>query len=104
MHRREELRDYVRSLMREAHESGTPLLRAMFYEFPSDENCADLKDQYMFGPDYLVAPVMEMGARSRSVYLPAGRWTDTDTGEVYTGGQRITVDAPLERIPVFLRG
>ena len=55
----------------------------------------------MFGPDYLVAPVLEAGARSRSVYLPAGSWTDVDTGITYEGGQRIMVDAPLERIPVI---
>ena len=101
MRRREEMRDYVRSLMKQAHEAGTPVMRAMFYEFPQDENCAKLKDQYMFGPDYLVAPVLEMGARSRSVYLPAGQWQDVDTGIVYDGNQSVTVDAPLERIPVL---
>ena len=101
MERRESLRPYVRGLMKQAHEAGTPLMRAMFYEFPGDEACAELKDQYMFGPDYLVAPVLEPGARERSVYLPAGTWTDVDTGEVYEGGRRVTVPAPLERIPVL---
>ena len=104
MKRRESLRPYVRGLMHEAHTCGTPLMRAMFYEFPQDPACADLKDQYMFGPDYLIAPVLEPGARSRSVYLPEGIWTDVDTGAQYAGGQRVTVDAPLERIPVFSRG
>ena len=104
MNRREELRPYVRKLMKQAHEEGTPLMRAMFYEFPQDENCAELKDQYMFGSDYLVAPVLEPGARERSVYLPAGTWTDVDTGKAYKGGQQVTVEAPLERIPVFQRG
>ena len=101
MQRREELRPYVRGLMEEAHESLTPLMRAMFYEFPGDPECAVLKDQYMFGSRYLVAPVMEAGQRSRSVYLPQGQWKDVDTGILYQGGKRITVDAPLERIPVF---
>ena len=101
MNRREEIRDYVRSLMKEAHEAGTPLLRGMFYEFPEDENCATMQDQYMFGAKYLVAPVMELGARSRSVYLPEGQWRNVDTGEVLQGGQRVTVPAPLEVIPVF---
>ena len=95
------MRPYVRSLMKQAHEAGTPLMRAMFYEFPGDEACAELKDQYMFGPDYLVAPVLEPGARERSVYLPEGTWTDVDTGETYQGGRRVTVPAPLERIPVL---
>ena len=101
LNRREELRDYVRGLMKIAHEEGTPLLRAMFYEFPEDGECADLKDQYMFGDKYLVAPVLEAGARSRSVYLPAGEWKNVESGEVLPGGQRVDVAAPLEIIPVF---
>ena len=101
MNRREEMRDYVRGLMKQAHEEGTPLLRAMFYEFPEDGECVDLKDQYMFGDKYLVAPVLEAGARSRSVYLPAGEWKNVETGEILTGGKRVDVAAPLEIIPVF---
>ena len=101
MKRRETLRPYVRELMDEAHRTGKPLMRAMFYEYPDDEQCVGLKDQYLFGSRYLVAPVMEMGARSRSVYLPEGRWQDVDTKIVYEGRQRVTVDAPLERMPVF---
>ncbi len=103
LNRREELRDYVRGLMKQAHEEGTPLLRAMFYEFPEDGACVDLKDQYMFGDKYLVAPVLQAGARSRSVYLPAGEWKNVESGEVISGGQRVEVDAPLEIIPVFER-
>ena len=103
MQRRETMRPYVRELMNEAHEKGTPLMRAMFYEFPSDPACAGLKDQYMFGSRYLVAPVMEAGARSRKVYLPEGEWRDVDTGAAYEGGQTVCVDAPLERMPVFER-
>lgn len=103
LNRREAMRDYVRGLMKEAHEAGTPLLRGMFYEFPEDEECATLQDQYMFGSKYLVAPVMELGARSRSVYLPEGKWRNVDTGEVMTGGRRVLVSAPLEVIPVLER-
>ena len=104
MQRREEMRPYVRGLMHEAHTKGTPLMRAMFYAFPKDQNCAAIKDQYMFGSDYLVAPVLEMGARSRRVYLPEGEWRNVDTDERYqvaAGGLYMVVDAPLERIPVF---
>ena len=103
MRRREEMRDYVRSLMKEAHESGTPLLRGMFYEFPGDAECALLQDQYMFGGKYLVAPVMELGARNRKVYLPAGTWRNVDTGEVLQGGGFVMIPAPLEVIPVLER-
>ena len=83
---------------------GTPINRGMYYEFPSDPECALLCDQYMFGPKYLVAPVMEMGARSRCVVFPAGCcWRNIDTGEVIPGGQRLSVPAPLDVIPVFER-
>ena len=103
LERREALRDYVREIMREAHEKGTPLLRAMFYEFPADAECSDLRDQYMFGPSFLVAPVLEAGARARSVYLPEGNWKNVDTGEILSGPGRVEVPAPLEVIPVLER-
>ena len=58
----------------------------------------------MFGPDMLVAPVLEAGARERQVYLPAGaEWRDAWNGTRYPGGQWIHADAPLQRIPLFLR-
>ena len=102
--RREALRPYVRELMHLAHTEGTPLLRAMAYEFPGDERGAALKDQYMFGYRYLVAPVMEAGARERKIWLPEGcSWKDADTGEVYSGGREVTLAAPLDRIPVLER-
>ena len=94
---------YLEEIFREAHENGSPLMRAMFYEFPEDPVCWELSDQYMFGPDYLVAPVLESGARSREVYLPAGDWKDVRTGEIVAGGRFITADAPLDSIPVFER-
>ena len=101
MNRREELRPYVRGLMQEAHEHGTPVIRAMFYQYPADAACVGIKDQYMFGDRYLVAPVLEAGARERSVYLPEGSWRNVETGEVLQGGRTVTVAAPLEMIPVF---
>ena len=103
MKRREELRSYIRELMKQAHEEGTPLLRAMWYEFTDDENCSDLKDQYMFGSCFLVAPVLEPEARERQVYFPAGRWRNVDTGEILEGGETRTAAAPLDIIPVFER-
>ena len=104
MNRREALRGYVRHLMQTAHEEGTPLLRGMYYEFPADPACDGLKDQYMFGEKYLVAPVMQPGLRERSVYFPAGAsWRDVETGAVIEGGQRLTVPAPLDVIPVYER-
>lgn len=101
---REMMRDYTRSLMEETHKTGAPLIRGMFYEFPEDPICWDIKDQYMYGADILVAPVCHEHAFSREVYLPVGaNWTDARTGKVYEGGQTLMVDAPIETLPIFLR-
>ena len=101
---RERLRPYIRGLMKSAHEKGDPVLRPMIYEFPEDTKCAKLTDQYMFGPDLLVAPVMTAGATERDVYLPLGaRWTCCYTKQEYTGGQIVTAKAPLDVIPLFTR-
>ena len=101
---RETMREYIRSLMAEAHEKGTPVLRTMFYEFPADDTCWELTDQYFFGGDLLVAPVLEPKAVTRRVYLPQGaRWTLLSDGTVYEGGQWVEVAAPLSFLPVFLR-
>ena len=95
------MHDYIKSLFAEAHENGSPLLRAMFYEFPHDEKCWELQDQYMFGGKYLVAPILQLNQFRRAVYLPAGRWKLTSTGEVFSGEQTVTVDAPIAYMPVF---
>jgi alpha-D-xyloside xylohydrolase len=101
---RERLRPYIRGLMKNSHETGDPVIRPMIYEFPKDKNCAAMADQYMFGPDLLVAPVVELKARERSVYLPEGaKWTCCNTGQEYSGGQTITANAPLDVIPLFTR-
>ena len=101
---RERLRPYIRERMRAAHERGTPVMRPLFYDFPGDRAAWDIRDQYMFGPDILVAPVMRPGTRRRSLYLPNGeRWKDVRTGIVLEGGAVSTVDAPLSSIPVFAR-
>lgn len=101
---RERMKPYLTKIMREAHEKGTPVMRALFYEFPEDEACWEDQEEYLFGPDVLVAPVMYAGKTQREVYLPAGAsWTDVWTGEKYEGGRRITVPAPLDRIPLFTK-
>jgi alpha-D-xyloside xylohydrolase len=99
---REALRPYVAEQMTAAHERGTPVIRPLFYDFPDDARAWEIEDQYLFGPDVLVAPILEYGLRERPVYLPAGRtWVDTATGAAHEGGQTITVAAPLETTPVF---
>ncbi len=97
------MRDYIKSLYQEAHENGSPLLRAMFYEFPEDETCWVVQDQYMFGSKYLAAPIFRLNQFIREVYLPAGQWKLTSTGQMFQGGQAVTVDAPIEYMPVFER-
>ncbi|MDR3598390.1 TIM-barrel domain-containing protein [Clostridium sp.] len=104
MELRETLRDYTRELMKEAHENGAPIMRPLFFEFPNDENVWDINDEYLYGADILIAPIIYEGATSRDVYLPKGSdWTDAHTGKIYNGGQTITTEAPIEVIPVFLR-
>ncbi|MBE5804343.1 MAG: glycoside hydrolase family 31 protein [Clostridiales bacterium] len=101
---RERLRPYIRSLMQAAHESGAPVMRPLYYDFPADKTAADVEDCYMFGPDLLVAPIVEAGAQTRKVYLPEGcKWTDAYTKQVYEGGQFVTVPAPIGIIPVMIR-
>ena len=100
---RELIRPYVRALMRTAHETGAPLLRPLFYEFPEDAQAWTCKDEFLFGPDLLVAPVLEPGEGGRRVYLPEGSWTHLFTGETFEGGCCRTVPAPHTEIPVFLR-
>ena len=100
---RERLRPYITGLMQDAHEKGTPVIRPMFYDFPEDKNCWTLDGQYMFGGSLLVAPVMEAGQRTKTVYLPAGTWYNAWTGEAVEGGRTVEADAPLTVIPVYTR-
>ncbi|MGH2860564.1 MAG: glycoside hydrolase family 31 protein [Solirubrobacteraceae bacterium] len=101
---RERIRPYVMKLMATASTTGIPPMRALFLEFPDDAAAWGISDQFMLGPDVLVAPVVTQGTRDRSVYLPVGaRWLDAWTGETVTASGWITAQAPLERIPVFLR-
>ncbi|KAF3352362.1 hypothetical protein VdG1_09049 [Verticillium dahliae VDG1] len=91
-----------------AHEKGTPVMRMLFYEFPEDQECWRIGQQYMYGDKYLCCPVLQEGARRSKVYLPklaSGEWTSLQEGkeERYSGGQWVEVDAPLEWMPVFVR-
>lgn len=101
---RERLKPYITEQMQAAHLRGTPPMRPLFYDFPGDGEVWDIEDQYMFGPDILVAPVLGPGQRSRRVYLPGeNSWKLADTGKVYAGSQWVECDAPLEVLPVFIR-
>lgn len=101
---RERLRPYVRAQMQQAHQTGTPLMRPLCYDFPDDKYAWQIEDEYMFGPDILVAPVTFEGIRQRTIYLPGGcQWRNYPSGEIVDGGQTLVANAPLERMPMFLR-
>lgn len=101
---RENMKPYITELMKEAHEKGTPVMRPLFYDFSEDAKAWEIEDEYMFGPDFLVAPILYADMRKRKVYLPSGRkWKNYWTGETFDGGSAIEVDAPLAQLPVFTR-
>ncbi|MCI7225660.1 MAG: glycoside hydrolase family 31 protein [Lachnospiraceae bacterium] len=101
---RERMKPYITELMEAAHMKGSPVMRPLFYDIPEDPKCWDVNDEYMFGPDVLVAPVMHAKMTSRKVYLPEGsRWTNYWTGETLEGGQETEVATPLSQIPLFTR-
>jgi len=104
---RYQLMPYIYSLGYYTNQTGAPYMRALFMDFPDDPKAADLGDEYMFGPAFLVAPVTEQGATSRMVYLPAGTggtdWYNYWTSERVHGGQTIRVEAPIDTLPLFVR-
>jgi alpha-D-xyloside xylohydrolase len=98
------LMPYIYSVAHETHETGAPFMRALWMDFGADTKTADVRDEYMFGPALLVAPVVEQGVTSRSVYLPAGAdWYNYWTNEKVHGGQTITVQAPIDTLPLFVK-
>jgi alpha-glucosidase/alpha-D-xyloside xylohydrolase len=101
---RYQLMPYIYSLGYNSYLTGAPFTRALFMDFPNDPNVVDIPDEYMFGPAFLVAPVTEQGATSRSVYLPAGSdWYNYWTNQRIKGGQTITAAAPIDTLPLFVR-
>jgi alpha-D-xyloside xylohydrolase len=101
---RYELMPYIYSLGYDTYKSGAPYMRALFMDFSSDAKAANLTDEYMFGPAFLVAPVTDQGETSREVYLPSGTdWYNYWTNERFHGGQTISVNAPIDSLPLFVR-
>jgi alpha-glucosidase len=96
---------FLYSLFHEAHETGAPILRPLFWHAQDDSMAYDPAWQHQFtvGRDLLVAPVTREGLTLQRVYLPRGRWLEMGTGRVHQGPAVVAVDAPLERIPTFLR-
>jgi alpha-glucosidase (family GH31 glycosyl hydrolase) len=94
---------YTYSYVHENSQTGLPIARPLVLEYPEDPEVAGLSSEYLWGEWLLVAPVMQANQNTREVYLPAGEWVDYWTKKKYDGGNTITVDAPLERLPLFVK-
>ncbi len=100
------LAPYRETLMDEAFKTGKPLVRHLMLEFPDDERAADIDNEFMLGPDFLIAPVMDKGITLKKVYLPEGFWVHLWTGKVYgsiLAGGECFVEAPIGEPPVFYK-
>ena len=98
---RMELIPYIKSEAEYSCESGSPLMKLMFFDYPEDPTCWELEDQYLFGRDLIVCPILFEGQGERDVYLPVGEWFDFFTGKEFEGGKTYKVDVPINKIPVF---
>lgn len=104
IHLRYALMPYIYSTARRVHADNYSFMRAMGIAYPQDAAALSLKDQFMFGRDLLVAPVLQSQATKRSVYLPKGdKWTDIWTGEQYDGGQKVSRNVSLALMPLYVR-
>jgi alpha-D-xyloside xylohydrolase len=93
---------YTDSAANDVCNRGMPIIRPLALAFPDDSTACEQRFEYLFGPDLLVAPMFQGGTR-RSVYLPRGRWIDFWSGELHDGPRTIEAEAPLERMPLYVR-
>ncbi len=97
------LMPYIYSLAAKVHFDDYTMMRGLAMDYPTEPRVFDIGDQWMFGPALMACPVSEYKARSREVFFPQGGWYDFYSNKYIQGGQTLTVDAPYERIPVFVR-
>ncbi len=95
---------YLYNAFHDAAQTGLPVMRALLLDYPDDSAAVSQESEFLFGDDLLVAPVIMTGAMQREVYLPRGVWYNFWTDRRYAGPTSIVVDAPLDRIPIFVRG
>jgi alpha-glucosidase/alpha-D-xyloside xylohydrolase len=100
---RYQLLPYTYTLCREAYDTGLPLIRALWLHYPDDEKAITRGDEYLWGRDILVAPVIERGASERRLYLPEGDWYDFWTKEKHAGGREMTRKVDLATMPLYVR-
>jgi alpha-glucosidase/alpha-D-xyloside xylohydrolase len=97
------LMPYIYSALKETCETGLPIVRTLWLHYPDDPVAVARGDQYLFGRDLLVAPVVEKGAASRTLYLPQGTWYDFWTNELHEGGRELTRSVDLSTMPLYVR-
>ena len=100
---RERLRPYIHDQMAIASKDGVPVMRPLIFDWPEDETCTSIGDEFLFGDDILFAPIVNRGETSRRVYLPAGEWVFARDGKEYAGGQWITCTAELNEFIAFVK-
>jgi alpha-glucosidase len=100
---RYKLLPYLYSLFYEAHCSGTPIIRPLVFEYQDDENVYECEDQFMFGSNILIAPILEEYADTKKVYLPKGEWYDFHNDDKYDGESSFEVKAAIDKIPIFIK-
>ncbi|HEX6923625.1 MAG TPA: TIM-barrel domain-containing protein, partial [Bacillales bacterium] len=94
---------YLYTLFKEASETGIPVMRPLFIEYPDDQNTYNLSDQFLVGENVLVAPILKPDTFHRAVYLPTGEWYDYWTDQIYEGGKHHLIEADLETLPIFIK-
>ena len=94
---------YLCSLVHECAATGMPIMRALWLHYPDDDKAVACGDEYLWGKDVVVAPVVEKGATTRQLYLPRGGWYDFWTSEHIEGGREITQKVDLETMPLYVR-
>jgi alpha-glucosidase/alpha-D-xyloside xylohydrolase len=94
---------YLYSAVHECATTGMPIMRALWLHYPDDAKAVACSDQYLWGPNVLVAPIVEKDATTRQVYLPAGSWYDFWTQERLEGGREISRNVDLETMPLYIR-
>jgi alpha-glucosidase len=100
---RYELLPYIYNVMQQASVTGIPAMRPLFLEYPNVEYTAKIEDEFLFGSDLLVAPVLWEGVQDRNVYLPPGDWFDYWTGKKYSGNTTIQIPVTIDSIPMYVR-
>lgn len=98
---RMELIPYILEEAEYCRQTASPLMKFLFIDYPGDQRCWDLEDQYMFGRDLIVCPILYEGQLEREVYIPEGEWVDFFTGESIESKRTHMVKTPLNKIPVF---